>query len=128
MKITKSELKEMLREALIEELSKATKLTENTNRTLTNVFGETFTIDEWEAYLETDKALVDKYIMVVKKELTLPEDNFYEEVEKMNAAWNKYKQELPYPESVKARIEKNFNFAVDTFLKDEDLFDDIFGG
>ena len=81
MKITKLELREMIREALREELSIATKLTENTNRTMTNVFGETFTLDEWDDYLNTDKAQVDRFVMVANGELDLSDlpENFYDE-------------------------------------------------
>ena len=47
--------------------------------------------------------------------------NIYEETEKMAAAWDRYKHQLPYSKSEQINIENKFDSSVDSFLDIADL-------
>ena len=131
MKMTKSELRRMIREVLKEELFAHKTLKEDTGRNFgrctrcgaeaeleSNAFGEKLCIDGcWDDFINEERGLVDAYEMVANGETFLLDvaDPYAKDKELTNA-WNKYRKDLIYSEEECAAIEAKYEKEVTDYL------------
>lgn len=127
IKITKSELKQMIREALREELASKKKLHESVgcctacgavaDYLTSNIFGENLCDDCWDEFISTERGLVDLYELVAKgNPRLLGTYNAHDREAEVSAAWNKYRKDFKYPKEKIARIEANYDRVITNYL------------
>jgi hypothetical protein len=139
---TKSELKQLIKEVLREELFNNSKkhFTESTAKNTDmelcsncgkavgssgkiNTFGEYFCLNCWLDYQKTDKFQADLFTLIAYGIVDLPYEDFYEKTERMTRAWNKYKSQMryKYPDLDLSNIADKFDIRVNEFLGIEGL-------
>lgn len=128
----KSELRQIIREVLREELStkykKYKKLKEALSRCTNcgceseeltaNAFGEKLCDDCWDNFINSERGLVDAYEQIAAGETFLLDASAdpYAKEEEIAKAWNKYRKELVYPAAKCEKIEAKYEKEVTDYL------------